>query len=200
MSKDSDNIQVVIRVRPLNKRELEEVDEPQRCVIVDQQKRLRLDDIKTGSRDFEFDWIGDETTTQKQIFESIGKSMVDRCLKGYNCCIFAYGQTGAGKTYTMQGKDLRDCSIDDSDRGLQPRVFDYMFDMMSREAKKTPGTIFTLFCSYLEIYNEQIMDLVSVTILLDSNMKIAESQKYKLKNARGEGSAVCRWLRRDFSD
>ena len=169
MSKDSDNIQVIIRVRPLNERELGEED-CKRCVIVDQpsRKRLRLglEDNKTGPRDFEFDWIGDERTSQQQIFESIGKSMVERCVKGYNCCIFAYGQTGAGKTYTMQGKDLKDCSIDDPERGLQLRVFDYMFDVMSRETKKAPGTIFRLFCSYLEIYNEQITDLVSFDRIL----------------------------------
>lgn len=179
MSKDSDNIQVIIRVRPLNRRELEETDDCKRCVMVDQpsQKRLRLDDSKIGPRDFEFDWIGDESTSQEQIFESVGKSMVERCLKGYNCCIFAYGQTGAGKTYTMQGRDLKDCGMNDSDRGLQPRVFDYLFDMISRET--TPGTIFTVSCSYLEIYNEQFIDLVSFGMIsMIIIYKIADSEKY----------------------
>lgn len=67
--------------------------------------------------------------------------------EGYNASIFAYGQTGAGKTYTMLGKS-------GEDRGLQPRVFEYIFEQLIKfESCRVK-------CSYLEIYNEQIIDLV----------------------------------------
>jgi len=67
--------------------------------------------------------------------------------KGYNSTIFAYGQTGAGKTFTMLGKS-------DEQRGLQPRVFEHIFkELLKFESARVK-------CTYLEIYNEQIIDLV----------------------------------------
>lgn len=83
-------------------------------------------------------------------------------LLGYNCTILAYGQTGAGKTYTMMGKgfgedDTRD---DHHQRGIQPRVLEYLFENIAR-IKETDRDIEALVkASYFEIYNEQIMDLV----------------------------------------
>ena len=69
--------------------------------------------------------------------------------------MFAYGQTGAGKTYTMQG------SLDDEkEKGLQPRVFDQIFTMMNQMKKENAE--FLVKCSYVEVYNEQIIDLVII--------------------------------------
>jgi kinesin family protein 15 len=62
--------------------------------------------------------------------------MVQTCIEGYNCCIFAYGQTGAGKTFTMQGRGLESQYSNDPARGLQPRVFDYIFSIISKSMKE----------------------------------------------------------------
>ena len=79
-------------------------------------------------------------------------------LRGYNCTIFAYGQTGAGKTYTMQGNGL-EAGGDEVSRGLQPRVLDYLFHKMRLSVVE--GTEVLAKCSYYEIYNEQVIDLLN---------------------------------------
>jgi len=88
-------------------------------------------------------------------------SKVLSCNTGYNCTVFAYGQTGAGKTYTMQGRGFdSEGSAKEDDRGLQPRVFDFLF-ARTREDMASGSVEHLLKCSYYEIYNEQIVDLVN---------------------------------------
>ena len=60
------------------------------------------------SKNFNFDFVGGETCDQAVIFNSIAKPITESCLQGYNGTIFAYGQTGAGKTYTIQGPDIEE--------------------------------------------------------------------------------------------
>ena len=157
IDKNTDNIQVMVRVRPLNSRESAE----ETCLGVDQQSNKIVLDAKPEQKVFIFDWVGGESTKQEEIFDVIGKPMVQTCLEGYNCCIFAYGQTGAGKTYTMQGRGLEYDASDKINRGLQPRVFDYIFGMTGREMREDPDRQYLIYCSYFEIYNEHIIDLVT---------------------------------------
>jgi len=165
----SDNIQVFIRVRPLNARE--EAEDNKSCLYLDRKRHTRLvvdpKDGKTESKPFHFDWIAGESSTQQEIFEVIGKPMADTCLQGYNCCIFAYGQTGAGKTYTMQGKGLEFSTKDDIHCGLQPRILDHIFELKARDEEEHPDVKYSIKCGYLEIYNEQIIDLFN----FNSNQK-----------------------------
>jgi len=156
IDKNTDNIQVMVRVRPLNNKESAE----ESCVAVQPELNQIILDAKPEQKLFTFDWVGGESTTQEQIFDVVGKPMVQTCLEGYNCCIFAYGQTGAGKTYTMQGRGLENDSSDKTHLGLQPRVFDYIFAITVREMKQDPDLQYLIRCSYLEIYNEHIIDLV----------------------------------------
>lgn len=159
IDKNADNIQVMVRVRPLNSRERSE--EAKSCITVDEETRTSLAiDCKPDQKIFSYDWIGGESTTQQMIFEVVGMPMVAACLEAFNCCIFAYGQTGAGKTFTMQGKGLEPDNNDIESRGLQPRVFDYIFHRTKEETEKDPNLQYLISCSYLEIYNEQILDLV----------------------------------------
>lgn len=84
-----------------------------------------------------------------------------RLTSGYNCTIFAYGQTGAGKTYTMLGKGYDDGEdFDTSSRGIQPRVLEYLFDRIEEVKGRDDAVEALVKASYFEIYNEQIMDLV----------------------------------------
>jgi hypothetical protein len=160
MSEGLDNVRVYIRVRPLSDRELAE-GTARKCVNVLQNSSLILD-VRPDPKRFTFDYIGDETTSQQELFEVIGKPISVSCLDGYNGTIFAYGQTGAGKTFTIQGtadpsKDLDPAKVEL--RGLLPRSNEFIFECIE-EARQT-GVEFSVRCSYLEIYQEQIIDLLS---------------------------------------
>lgn len=67
----------------------------------------------------------DQNISQKEVFELAAKPIVNSCLEGYNGSIFAYGQTGAGKTFTIQGPAMT--GIDSEQRGLLPRCFEHLF-------------------------------------------------------------------------
>ena len=103
--------------------------------------------------------------------DSVSKVLIDffhiyNSFPGYNGCIFAYGQTGAGKTYTIQGSGLESSgsqspvSRGKEKTGLLPRVVEYMFSDIESAHDTSSSVVYTVKCSYLEIYNEQIVDLV----------------------------------------
>lgn len=85
-------------------------------------------------------------------------------MKGYNACIFAYGQTGSGKTHTILGGDAHSSEgfdVGSSQSGLLPRVLSYLFEHISRtNLQRSEDTQTLCQCSFLEIYNEQIFDLL----------------------------------------
>ena len=90
-------------------------------------------------------------------------------MEGYNGTIFAYGQTGSGKTYTIQGPGFDDVCLTEqveADRGILPRAFEYIFsklEHMSEENGAEAKVEYLVRTTYLEIYNEQIVDLLSPT-------------------------------------
>lgn len=98
-------------------------------------------------------WSGG-SARQRDIYERTAAPIVDSVLEGYNGTVFAYGQTGAGKTHTMEG-------IADPPelRGIMPNSFKHIFERISGVEDKT--TQFLVRASYLEIYNEEIRDLLS---------------------------------------
>ncbi|KAG0229051.1 Kinesin-like protein kif15 [Actinomortierella wolfii] len=112
---------------------------------------------------FTYDCVGDETTTQEQVFNDVGKRIVEQCVQGYNGTIFAYGQTGSGKTYTMQGPTPRPCVSDRNlfeQRGIIPRCLEYLFELISKEEMLNSSVKYLCKASYIEIYNEAIYDLL----------------------------------------
>jgi len=106
-------------------------------------------------RTFAFDGVFGPESTQDEVFELIGRSMVSQVLQGYNGSIYCFGQTGAGKTYTMQGPEAPSRKKDEG-WGLLPRIIDNIFLHAPNEDK----CLFRI--SYLEIYKEQITDLLDV--------------------------------------
>lgn len=137
-------------------------------------------DAKPDSKTFNYDFVADESTTQADIFHKCAQPIADSCLEGYNGTIFAYGQTGSGKTYTIQGPGFDDVCIEeqaDEDRGILPRSFEYIFnklDSLAEEETEESKVEFLVRTSYLEIYNEQIMDLLNPT---SQNLQIREDIK-----------------------
>lgn len=84
--------------------------------------------------------------------------MIRYWIEGYNCTIFAYGQTGSGKTHTIQGPlDIEDTN--NEYRGVMPRCFDYIFHNLEINSQQSPSENLVK-CSYLEIYNEKLKDLL----------------------------------------
>ncbi|KXN69779.1 P-loop containing nucleoside triphosphate hydrolase protein, partial [Conidiobolus coronatus NRRL 28638] len=79
------------------------------------------------------------------------------CLKGYNCTILAYGQSGTGKTYTIQGNEDQNNNLDNPHRGLIPRCLEFLFNEISKLESSTLK--YTVKANFIQIYNEQIYDL-----------------------------------------
>ncbi|KAL6211433.1 hypothetical protein ACLB2K_016659 [Fragaria x ananassa] len=122
---------------------------------------------------FTFDHVACETVDQDMLFRMAGLPMVENCLSGYNSCMFAYGQTGSGKTYTMLGEidDLKDKPS--THRGMTPRIFEFLFAriQVEEETRKDEKLKYSCKCSFLEIYNEQITDLLDSS---SSNLLLRE--------------------------
>lgn len=94
------------------------------------------------------------------MFKTVAHPLVKQVLLGYNCTVFAYGQTGTGKTYTMEGlKDFDGCWETDPDAGIIPRSLIEIFD--ARKKGGMDKQSFQIKVSFLELYNEDIFDLLS---------------------------------------
>ncbi|KAJ0399950.1 hypothetical protein ATCC90586_002141 [Pythium insidiosum] len=140
-------IRVVVRVRPRLARE-----KTHACgsLQVDTQRHV----VRCTARSFQFDQVFDGGTAQDAFFEQlqVGR-MLDAVLDGYHATIFAYGQTGSGKTFTMEGYDYE----------LIPRTIQRLFariDELSCASTTAPRE-FNVKCSFLQIYNEQVLDLLN---------------------------------------
>ncbi|KAJ6324752.1 hypothetical protein OIU76_011946 [Salix suchowensis] len=122
---------------------------------------------------FTFDHVSCETISQEKLFKVAGLPMVENCISGYNSCMFAYGQTGSGKTYTMMGEiNQAECKLS-ADCGITPRIFEYLFSRirMEEESRRDEKLRFSCKCSFLEIYNEQITDLLEPS---STNLQLRE--------------------------
>lgn len=103
-----------------------------------------------SAHSFQFSHVFGEQSDQAEIFESVGRPAVAKCFQGVNSTVFAYGQTGSGKTFSISGSESWDS------RGLIPRALSYIFDEI--ESKKEEKI--QLLVSYLEVYNENVYDLL----------------------------------------
>uniref|UniRef100_A0A8C7R8L3 Kinesin-like protein n=1 Tax=Oncorhynchus mykiss TaxID=8022 RepID=A0A8C7R8L3_ONCMY len=170
-SGDSDSIKVFVRVRPLTQGTGLTTDGDQGlCLTVTSPNTIRLHS-KPEPRTFTYDHVADMDITQDSVFSSVAKNIVESCINGYNGTIFAYGQTGSGKTFTMLGPSDFDNFTDDQ-RGVIPRSFEYLFFLIDRESENAKS--FLCKCSFIEIYNEQIYDLLdsaSASLFLRENIK-----------------------------
>ncbi|KAF2924121.1 kinesin-like protein KIN-12E [Oryza sativa Japonica Group] len=167
------NVQVLIRIRPINAAE-STANGQRRCLVQDSSKTLSW----TGHPDtmFTFDHVACETISQEKLFGVVGLPMVENCMSGYNGCLFAYGQTGSGKTYTMMGELSKLDNELSKDSGLTPRIFEYLFARIKEEEerRREDKLKYICKCSFLEIYNEQITDLLEPS---STNLQIREDIK-----------------------
>ncbi|XWS09720.1 hypothetical protein CRYUN_Cryun39dG0013400 [Craigia yunnanensis] len=163
------SVKVVVRIRPINGQE-KEVDRTVR--------KVSSDSLSVGDRKFTFDSVLDSNSNQEDVFQLIGVPLVKNALAGYNASILSYGQTGSGKTYTMWGPPS--AMVDDpsprSHQGIVPRIFQMLFSEIQREQENPDGKQmnYQCRCSFLEIYNEQIGDLLDPT---QRNLEIKDDPK-----------------------
>ncbi|KRY35396.1 Kinesin-like protein KIF15 [Trichinella spiralis] len=168
LENSADFIKVIVRLRPLPNSGIPSLVS---CAEVKDDCHISL---KTYPRTFTFDRIADESATQESMFTCVGKSIIDGCVEGYNGTIFAYGQTGSGKTYTMIGPCANESSVvDDKLRGIIPRSLEYLFSRIE-EITQTQNVNFLCKCSFVEMYNEQLYDLLDAT---SSKLTLRESVK-----------------------
>lgn len=145
------SIKVVARFRPQNRVEIESGGQP---IVRFEGDDTCTVDSKEAQGSFTFDRVFDMSCKQSDIFDYSIKSTVDDILNGYNGTVFAYGQTGAGKSYTMMGTGIED----EMGRGVIPRIVEQIFASILA----SPATIeYTVRVSYMEIYMERIRDLMA---------------------------------------
>ena len=125
----------------------------QSCVEVDSERgEVNVHLANMPKRTFWYDKAYGMDSTQDQVFQETAMPIVESVVQGYNGTIFAYGQTGTGKTFTMEGDFETEIN-----KGIIPRSFDLMFNII----KTTYNTNFLIQCSYLELYNEEVRDLLA---------------------------------------
>ncbi|XVF65388.1 hypothetical protein PTKIN_Ptkin09bG0244600 [Pterospermum kingtungense] len=154
-------VKVVVRMRPLIKEE----EEGETIV-----QKINSDSLSVNGQTFTFDSL--------DIFQLVGAPLVENCLAGFNSSVFAYGQTGSGKTYTIWGpaNALLEEHLSSDQQGLTPRVFERLFACINEEQIKHADKQlkYQCRCSFLEIYNEQITDLLDPN---QRNLQIREDVK-----------------------
>ncbi|XP_050292806.1 osmotic avoidance abnormal protein 3-like isoform X2 [Anthonomus grandis grandis] len=168
----AENVKVIVRCRPMNKRETENNC---KCVIKIHNPSVETWDPGEGTtfpKTFTFDSTYDQNSSTEAIYNDICYPLVESVLEGYNATIFVYGQTGCGKSFTMEGIP--------SQKGVISRAFEHLFEAIS----VTSGVKYLALVSYLEIYNEQIRDL------LVPNDKMTNGVTLSLKETPTEGVTV----------
>ncbi|KAK8581511.1 hypothetical protein V6N13_144533 [Hibiscus sabdariffa] len=152
------NVQVILRCRPLSADEMR-IHAP--VVISCNETRREVCAVQTIAnkqidRTFLFDKVFGPSSQQKELFDLAVSPILNEVLEGYNCTIFAYGQTGTGKTYTMEGGARKKNGEFPSDAGVIPRAVKQIFDILEAQNAE-----YSMKVTFLELYNEEITDLLA---------------------------------------
>ncbi|TDZ33822.1 Kinesin-like protein bimC [Colletotrichum spinosum] len=152
------NINVVVRCRGRNEREVRENSAV--VVAADGAKGTKVD-LSLGAnalsnKTYNFDRVFSAAADQSMVFDDVVKPILDEMLAGFNCTIFAYGQTGTGKTYTMSGDMTETLGLLSDDAGIIPRVLQALFNKVETDDIES-----CVKCSFIELYNEELRDLIA---------------------------------------
>ncbi|KAL3839596.1 hypothetical protein ACJIZ3_024187 [Penstemon smallii] len=153
------NVQVVLRCRPLNEDEMKtRTNQVISCDELNQQVTATPNNSnKLMDRTFVFDKVFGPASQQKELYDDVVGPTIYEVLEGYSWTIFAYGQTGTGKTYTMEGEGRKEKNGQfHKNAGVIPRAVQHIFDIL--ESKKAD---YSVKVTFLELYNEEITDLLA---------------------------------------
>lgn len=142
--------------------------------------------ISEPQKTFTFDAVYDSNSKQRDLYDESVRPLIDSVLAGFNGTIFAYGQTGTGKTYTMQG-----AWMDPEKRGVIPNAFDHIFTHISRSQSDKQ---YLVRASYLEIYREEIRDLLDPNHANARALELRESPETGVY-VRDLTSCVCKSIK-----
>ncbi|XP_066520572.1 kinesin-like protein KIF1A isoform X1 [Hoplias malabaricus] len=155
------SVKVAVRVRPFNSREM---SKESKCIIQMSGNTTTILNPKVPkeTKSFNFDYSYWSHTSpedinyasQQQVYKDIGEEMLLHAFEGYNVCIFAYGQTGAGKSYTMMGKQEKD------QEGIIPLLCEDLFTKIN-DSNNDNSKSYSVEVSYMEIYCERVRDLLN---------------------------------------
>ncbi|KAJ9559037.1 hypothetical protein OSB04_013651 [Centaurea solstitialis] len=183
------NIQVLLRCRPLS-------DDEQKCnvpkaITCNEQKRevVILQNVANKQVDkvFTFDKVFGPKAQQRSIYDQAIFPIVNEVLEGFNCTVFAYGQTGTGKTYTMEGGMRNKAGELPAEAGVIPRAVRQIFDTLEAQ-----NADYSMKVTFLELYNEEIVDLLAAE---DCSRALEERQKKPISLMEdGKGCVLVRGL------
>ncbi|XP_055795512.1 kinesin-like protein KIF21B isoform X7 [Salvelinus fontinalis] len=174
MGQDESSVRVALRIRPQLARE--KIEGCHICTFVTPgEPQVMLGKDKA----FTYDYVFDMDSCQDSIYADCTEKLIEGCFEGYNATIFAYGQTGSGKTYTM-GTGF-DVNIGEEELGIIPRAVTHLFrgiEQRQQAAKEQgrPVPEFKINAQFLELYNEEVLDLFDSTRDLE-----ARTQKSHVK-------------------
>uniref|UniRef100_A0A3P8WE67 Kinesin-like protein n=1 Tax=Cynoglossus semilaevis TaxID=244447 RepID=A0A3P8WE67_CYNSE len=173
------NIQVVVRCRPFNT-----VERKSSHGVVDCDHNRKEVLVRTGGlndkasrKTYTFDMVFGPAAKQIEVYRSVVCPILDEVIMGYNCTVFAYGQTGTGKTFTMEGERSPDEQFtweEDPLAGIIPRTLHQIFEKLTEN-----GTEFSVKVSLLEIYNEELFDLLSPSEDVTERLQLFDDPRNK---------------------
>lgn len=176
---DEKNIRVFCRFRPFNVTETE--NKSRNVVKISKQTNVAITPEKKAELKFDFDYIFSDLSTQEEVYAIVGQPLIEEILKGYNATVFAYGQSGSGKTTTMTGypqlvdnadllsKDNLALWASQAQMGIVPRIIKDLFEAIKSKKEYQ----YTIQVSYVEIYLEKIRDLLNTS---NDDLEIRESR------------------------
>ena len=211
-----ENSKIVLRIKPKTE---EEYLENNKIFEIKDDNLIVFNDSKNNSKIYKFDYIFNEDSSQKQIFEICSKDICDSLFEGYNGTIFTYGQIGSGKTYTILGPDYTKSFVGNSNlslsfhnqqnnnsnnnifqneyisymkkkeeegKGLIPRSIEYLLDKKEElcEREKERNLNIDLYCSFYEIFNDQVYDLFNNSSWITKEKNLEGTIKDNLKKIK----------------
>lgn len=178
------NVQVAVRCRPLNERErvsgeravlsCAESRREVMCNAIPGQRKGASAVAAAAKKTYTFDHVFGPDASQADVYEGVVEPIVDEVLQGYNCTVFAYGQTGTGKTHTMEGRrDVDAMQMAErrlpGNAGIIPRAVKQVFDHLRSITDEHSVRV-----SHLELYNEQLTDLLEPEVMANDSLRMYE--------------------------
>ncbi|XP_077260725.1 kinesin-like protein Klp61F isoform X1 [Temnothorax americanus] len=174
---EKQHINVFVRIKPVSTTACDE-----KCIvemISDKEIMVYERSQDKTSKMFTFDGVFGPSSTQVDVYDTVVSPLVKEVIAGYNCTVFAYGQTGTGKTYTMEGDRADNPNLhwqSDTSAGMIPRCLSHLFD----ELQLLENQQYTVRVNFLELYNEELIDL-----LMDGNDTPSKIKLYEDVTKKG---------------